>query len=283
MIKVNDLSFTYPGNRQPTLLHMSFDIQPGEIFGFLGPSGAGKSTTQKILNGILKHYAGSVQILNTEMGQVNRSFYENIGVAFEFPNLYLKFTALENLNRFRSLYRDQTEEPERLLEQVGLLEDKHTRVSAFSKGMRMRLNFCRALLNKPKILFLDEPTSGLDPINARRVKDIILARKQNSTIFLTTHNMTDADELCDRIAFIVDGQLAVVDSPRNLKLQNSSKTVRVEFRQDGQIVRREFPLEDIGANAEFSRLLQHKPIETIHTGEATLEDIFIKITGRTLI
>ncbi len=283
MIRVNHLSFTYSGNAQPTLFDMSFNIKAGEIFGFLGPSGAGKSTTQKILNGILKNYHGSVQLFDREIRDADRSFYENIGVAFEFPNLYLKFTALENLKLFRSFYRDSTEEPEFLLDQVGLLDDKNTRVSAFSKGMRMRLNFCRALLNKPKILFLDEPTSGLDPVNARRVKDLILERKNHSTIFLTTHNMTDADELCDRIAFIVDGRLAVVDSPRNLKLQNSSKTVNVEYHTNGRTDKREFPLENIGSNREFLELLNSAPIETIHTGEATLEDIFIKITGRKLI
>ncbi len=283
MINVNDLSFTYSGNAQPTVMGMSFDIQPGEIFGFLGPSGAGKSTTQKILNGILKRYQGSVRLFDLEIRESDRSMYEKIGVAFEFPNLYLKFTALENLKLFRSFYRNSTEEPEHLLEQVGLLDDKNTRVAAFSKGMRMRLNFCRALLNKPEILFLDEPTSGLDPMNARRVKEIILARKQNTTIFLTTHNMTDADELCDRVAFIVEGRLVVIDSPRNLKLQNSSKTVTVEFRSNGRTTKREFPLSDIGSNREFLDLLKTAPIETIHTGEATLEDIFIKVTGRKLI
>ena len=283
MISVTNLYFTYPGNRELTIKNMTFNIQPGEIFGFLGPSGAGKSTTQKIINGILKNYSGSVRVYDREISQADNSIYEHIGVAFEFPNLYSKFTALENLKLFRSFYSDETQIPERLLEMVGLADDKNTRISAFSKGMRVRLNFVRALLNKPEILFLDEPTSGLDPVNARNIKNIILDLKKNgATVFLTTHNMADADELCDRVGFIVEGELAVIDSPRNLKLQHSSKTVNVEYRADGHTAKKEFPLQGIGSNENFSRLLNEESIETIHTGEATLEDIFIKITGRKL-
>ncbi len=283
MITVQQLNFSYPKSPAQTLKDMSFSIAAGEIFGFLGPSGAGKSTTQKIINGVLKNYQGSVRVLDREIRQADKSIYEHIGVAFEFPNLYSKFTALENLKLFKSLYRDGTEDPEKLLDMVGLIEDKNTRVSAFSKGMRMRLNFVRALLNKPNILFLDEPTSGLDPVNARTVKNIILdLQKNGTTIFLTTHNMTDADELCDRVGFLVDGTLAVIDSPRNLKLQHGRKTVNVEYRIDGHTARSEFPIDNIGANPEFLQLIKSEKIETIHTGEATLEDIFIKITGRKL-
>jgi fluoroquinolone transport system ATP-binding protein len=283
MISVTDLSFTYWGNKAPTIHNMTFDIKAGEIFGFLGPSGAGKSTTQKIINGVLKNYQGSVRVYDREMCQADNSIYEHIGVAFEFPNLYTKFTALENLKLFQSFYSENTDDPEKLLDMVGLADDQNTRVSAFSKGMRMRLNFVRALLNKPDILFLDEPTSGLDPVNARIIKKIILDLKAGgTTIFLTTHNMTDADELCDRVGFLVDGKLAVIESPRHLKLQHSSKTVNVEYRVDGHTDRKDFPLDNIGENAEFLQLIKSKNIETIHTGEATLEDIFIKITGREL-
>ncbi len=282
MIVVEKLNFCYPHASALTIKDMSFSIRTGEIFGFLGPSGAGKSTTQKIINGILKNYSGSVRVFDREISKANKSIYEHIGVAFEFPNLYSKFTALENLKLFQSFYRDGTENPEKLLDMVGLSDDKNTRVSALSKGMRMRLNFVRSLLNKPDILFLDEPTSGLDPGNARIVKNIILDLKNRSTtIFLTTHNMTDADELCDRVGFLVDGELRVIDSPRNLKLEHSTKKVTVEYRLNGKTERKEFPLNGIGNNQEFLSLLG-KDIETIHTGEATLEDIFIKITGRSL-
>lgn len=169
MIDVRDLVFTYPGRKEPTIQSMNFNIQKGEIFGFLGPSGAGKSTTQKILIGVLKSYQGSVKVMDLEIKDIGSNYYERIGVAFEFPNFYTKFSVLENLKLFRSLYAGRTENPITLLEKVGLEEAKHLKISQLSKGMKMRLNFCRVLLNDPDILFLDEPTSGLDPVNSKQI------------------------------------------------------------------------------------------------------------------
>lgn len=177
IINVNHLKYAYPASTNTVLNDLSFSIAEGEVFGFLGPSGAGKSTTQKILIGALKNYTGSVQVLGNEIKNTTPDYYERIGVAFEFPNFYSKFTALENLNVFRSLYAGATEEPMRLLELVGLEEAAHMKVSQLSKGMKMRLNFCRSLLHRPSVLFLDEPTSGLDPVNAKRMKDIIIEKK----------------------------------------------------------------------------------------------------------
>jgi fluoroquinolone transport system ATP-binding protein len=284
MITVNDLLFTYSGQHLPTLKNISFEVNDSEIFGFLGPSGAGKSTTQKVLTGVLKNYEGSVMLRGREVSNINKTFYENIGVEFEFPNLYLKFTALENLNLFGSFYTCEKYDPEELLRRVGLWEDRNMQVEAFSKGMRMRLNFIRAILHKPKLLFLDEPTSGLDPTNSRLIKDFILElREKGTTIFLTTHNMFDADELCDRIAFMIDGQLPIIDSPERLKLQHGKKSVKVRYREDHHVETREFDLKNLGSNAEFLKTLDEKEVETIHTQEATLEDIFIKVTGKQLV
>lgn len=283
MIDIKDLRYTYPGNSDETIHRIDFRIEKGEIFGFLGPSGAGKSTTQKIIIGILKRYAGQVQVFGKELRNQNNDYYEKIGVAFEFPNLYLKLTALENLKFFRSLYSGETEEPLRLLEMVGLTDDANTRVSGFSKGMRMRLNFIRALLSKPELFLLDEPTAGLDPVNAKNIKNIILQKKsEGKTVFLTTHHMTVADEVCDRVAFIVDGRIRLIDSPRELKIRNGRKNLRVEYRENGSTTVMEFDLKKIGANAEFLKIIRTKEIETIHTQEATLEDIFIEVTGRSL-
>jgi len=283
MIIVENLTFTYKGKETPTLKGISFQIRKGEIFGFLGPSGAGKSTTQKVLNGILKNYSGKVNVEGTDLYSAGNSFYEDIGVSFELPNLYQKLTAIENLRLFSSFFNKDTEDPEKLLGMVGLGDDMNTRVEAFSKGMKVRLNFIRALLNNPKVLFLDEPTSGLDPVNARIMKDIILDQKsRGTTIFLTTHNMADADELCDNLAFIVDGQLPVLDSPHNLKLAYGRKVLRVEYRNNGATEWKEFSLKNIGQNQEFQSLLKEKELETIHTQEASLSEIFIKVTGKTL-
>lgn len=284
MIKVDRLFFTYPGRKEPTLKGMDFTIKKGEIFGFLGPSGAGKSTAQKILIGMLKNYQGGVRIFDQEVSQVRRSYYERIGVAFEFPNFYQRLTAMENLSLFRNLYAGDTAEPAQLLTEMGLMESAHMKVAAYSKGMKMRLNLCRALLNNPDILFLDEPTSGLDPLNAKKVKDkIISLKEEGKTILITTHNMSTADEICDRVAFIVDGKIELIDSPRNLRVLHNKRKVRLEYREkDHQLVTSEFDLQGIGTNHDFLGILQTHNVETIHTQEATLEDIFINVTGRGL-
>ncbi len=283
MIDVKDLKFSYTRNGEQTLKGLDFSIKKGEIFGFLGPSGAGKSTTQKIIIGILKNYHGSVKVMNKELKELKSDYYDPIWVAFEFPNLYSKFTAKENLSYFRSLYSVETEEPMSLLELVALEKDADTRVSAFSKGMKMRLNFCRALLNKPEILFLDEPTSGLDPVNAKKVKDIILEKKaKGCTIFLTTHNMNDAEDLCDRVAFIVNGSICLIDSPRQMMIDKGKKSLRVEYREKQETGFKDFELANLGDNVEFIQLIKNKSIERMHTQEATLEDIFIEVTGRGL-
>ncbi len=283
MIEVKELQFTYPNQKERTLHGLDFTIPQGEIFGFLGPSGAGKSTTQKILIGVLKAYLGSVKVMGKEIRDTGPDYFERIGVAFEFPNFYTKFTALENLNLFRSLYSGRTEDPMRLLEQVDLADASNMKISQLSKGMKMRLNFCRALLNDPDILFLDEPTSGLDPVNSKRMKDLILDKKAaGKTVLITTHNMQAAEELCDRVAFIVDGHIKLIDSPRELKLRKGQKRVRVEYQNNGEIKVEEFSLEDIGGNERFLRLIRKYPIVTIHSLEAAMEQIFIDVTGRQL-
>lgn len=283
MITVENLRFTYDGSKEETLHQLDFSIGKGEIFGFLGPSGSGKSTTQKILTGLLRGYSGSVKVGGREINRITPDYYEKVGVVFEFPNLFTKFTALENLSYFKGLYLGRTEDPRKLLAMVGLEKDSHTRVSEFSKGMKMRLNFCRGLLNTPEVLFLDEPTSGLDPVNARGVLEIIKQKKkEGTTVFLTTHNMHVADELCDRVAFIIDGRIVMIDSPRTLKLQRGKKRVRVEHREESGVGVEEYPLEGLGENTRFLKLLAGNSIETIHSLEASLEDIFIDVTGRQL-
>ena len=262
---------------------LSFRIQAGEIFGFLGPSGAGKSTTQKVLTGLLKGYDGGVSVFGRDFATWGADYYENVGVSFELPNHYLKLTGTENLSYFRSLYRDETQAPDNLLDLVGLQESGDMLVSQYSKGMKTRLGVARALVNNPGLIFMDEPTAGLDPVNARRVKDVIRAQQNmGRTVFLTTHDMTVADELCDRVALIVDGRIRLVKSPRDLKLAHGERTVQVEYGVDGRTERRTFPLEGLGDDPQFLDVLRGGAIQTLHTQEATLEDVFIKVTGRAL-
>ncbi|NOK62840.1 MAG: hypothetical protein GFH23_1086674n87 [Chloroflexi bacterium AL-N1] len=283
MIEVHNVSFAYPGTYKPAITKLDFAMQQGEIFGFLGPSGAGKSTTQKILIGLLRGYQGTISVLGRDLAQWGSEYYETIGVSFELPNHFLKLTALENLTYFGALYRRPTHDPQAVLNLVGLSKDGNVPVSQYSKGMKNRLTLARALLHNPDILFLDEPTSGLDPVNARRVKDLIKKQQQaGKTIFLTTHNMSIADELCDRVAFITDGVITLIDTPRTLKLTHGQASVQVEYRQNGHTACEHFDLSGLGDNGDFIRLLQTGSVQTIHTQEATLEDIFIHVTGRSL-
>ena len=167
---------------------------------------------------------------------------------------------------------------------VGLGEDGKMPVGQYSKGMKNRLNVARSLLHDPELLFMDEPTSGLDPVNARRILEIIQSQKEaGKTVFLTTHNMVVADELCDRVAFIVSGKISLIDAPRELKLRNGKHKVRVEYQQDGRMEWQDFPLESLGENEAFLDVLRSKPVQTIHTQEATLEEIFIRVTGHGLV
>ena len=171
-----------------------------------------------------------------------------------------------------------------LLDAVGLTDDANTRVSKYSKGMQMRLTFARSLINDPELLFLDEPTSGLDPVNARKVKNIVLDLKaRGRTIFLTTHDMATADELCDRVAFVVDGGIVALDTPTELKIARSQRVVRVEYRSNnGALETAEFAMDALADDPTFHTVLRENQVETIHSREASLDDVFVEVTGRRL-
>ncbi|MEO8257017.1 MAG: ABC transporter ATP-binding protein [Acidobacteriota bacterium] len=283
VIQMESFRFVYPGADRPAVREVAFAVDRGEIFGFLGPSGAGKSTTQNVLIRLLDGYQGTITVLGRDLRQWDRSYYRRIGVAFEAPNHYLKLTARENLRLFAGLHGGQTEAPDALLDRVGLEADGDKRVGEFSKGMRGRLTLARALLHRPELLFLDEPTAGLDPLTARRIRQVIReTREAGATIFLTTHDMVTADELCDRVAFLVDGRIAALDAPRALRLAHGRRVVRVEAASGGAREAREFALDSLGDAPEFLDLLRAGAIETIHTLETTLEDVFVQVTGRTL-
>jgi len=195
------------------------------------------------------------------------------------PIHFSKMTAMENINFFLKLYKNNAD-VETLMKRVGLWEDRDKLVGEFSKGMKIRLNLVRALLNNPTMLFLDEPTNGMDPSNAMILKDMIREFKASGgTVFITSHIMADIDQLCDRVAFIVNGEIKEIDSPRNLKIRYGKRSVKVEYQNNGSTTIKEFPMDKIGKNSDFLDLIQTEEIETIHSGETTLEDIFIKVTG----
>jgi fluoroquinolone transport system ATP-binding protein len=284
MIKVENLNFTYKKTRKKAIQEMNFDVKEGELFGFLGPSGAGKTTTQRLIIGLLRNYQGKIEVLGKERNQWGKDYYENIGVAFDFPNLYTRLTAKENLQLIGAYYKKDCISPDKLLDRVGLLPEKDVRVENFSKGMKMRLNFVRSIMHNPQLMFFDEPTSGLDPMNAHIIKEIILEQKRaNKTIFLTTHNMTVAGQLCDRVAFIVEGKIVVIGSPKELMIEHGKRIVEVEYQKNGSILKQSFDLHSLGENSSFMDILRTAEVKTIHSCEATLEDIFIKLTGRNLV
>ncbi len=283
MIEVKNLKHSYKKNDEYAVNDISFNIEKGEIFGFLGPSGAGKSTTQGILSGLLEKQEGHIIIDGEERkGHPNKKFFNRIGVGFERPNVYKKLSALDNLKFHASLYDGGTEDPMTVLDWVGLKNEARKKAGDFSKGMMQRIGFARSMINKPDIWFLDEPTMGLDPTTANSIKGIIKRKqKEGTTIFLTTHNMFVADELCDRVAFIVDGKIAALDSPKNLKLKYGQPVVTLEYMDGEKLASKTFSMAEKD-KGELTKFIADKDVKTIHSGEPTLEEIFIKLTGRGL-
>lgn len=282
MLTIDNLSYSYPNSTVDTVKNISCSIEKGEVFGFLGPSGSGKSTTQKILYKLLKGYSGEISFNNKKLENWAVDFYDQIGVSFELPNHYAKLTALENLQFFSAFYTNPTVDLMGLMDRVGLADDANKLVSDFSKGMKMRLNFIRALVHNPTMLFLDEPTSGLDPINANKIKTIIKELQQEGkTIFITTHNMFDADQLCNRVALLHEGEIVALDTPEHLKLKYGSNRVKITTKEP-HAKTLDFEMEGLGQNKEFLTALNQYSIETIHSQEATLEQVFIELTGERL-
>ncbi|MCI8861268.1 MAG: ABC transporter ATP-binding protein [Lachnospiraceae bacterium] len=281
MIEVKDLAFSYGKDKQ-ALHGLTFSVKDGEIFGFLGPNGSGKSTTQKILTGILKGHSGMASLFGKDMQSAHtREFFQKIGVLFEFPYLYTNLSALDNLHYFASFYpKEQRRNAEELLHELEFKKDFLKKpVSSYSKGMRQRVSMARALISNPKLLFLDEPTSGLDPAGAVLFRKIIeQERKKGTTIFLTTHNMLDADLLCDRVAFISNGSIAALDTPRNLKEKNSNHSVVIDYLYQGKREEQTIEAPALKAGIPFA----YDELISVHSQEPTLEDMFIQYTGRGL-
>jgi fluoroquinolone transport system ATP-binding protein len=278
--EIKHLNYRYQSKKDYVVKDLSLSIHPGQIFGLLGPSGAGKSTTQKVLIKLLPGYEGEVLYLGKPLSSWKQNFYEDIGVGFEMPVHFNKLTAMENLKYFSSLYKKHID-MEAMMVRVGLGEAMHQPVGQYSKGMKMRLNFVKALLNNPQVLFLDEPTNGLDPSNARIIKDIILEeKKKGKTILITTHLMGDVEELCDEVAFIADGRLLETASPKSLKLKYGKRELKVEYLEGEKMKHQQFAMDGLDKQVAFQSLLQHNKIITMHSQETSLDQIFIQITGK---
>jgi len=284
MIKAQNLYYSYRKTNQYQVNDVSFEVKEGEIFGFLGPNGAGKSTIVKMLTGQLKPKQGTASVLGLDVASHSKQVQAQVGICFEITNLYEDLNAAANLNLFARLFNIQDFNADGLLERVGLGGRGRDLVSSYSKGMKQRLMVARALLNRPKVLFLDEPTDGLDPVSSEAIRRIILEERQRgATVFLTTHDMLEADKLSDRVAFINQGQIAAIDTPHVLKQKYGKRSLKAQVAgPEGRMELREIPLDDGNSASAVTELFTKEQVITLHSEEATLEDIFIHITGRGL-
>ncbi len=288
VIECENLSFRYRTSGKDVLCDIHFEAGKGEILGFLGPSGAGKSTLQKLMTGSEQGYRGTLRFSGEDISSIlkkgKKEFYRSIGIQFEVPGFYNRFTARENLNLFSSLYSVKTENADELAERLGLRGDLDRRTAEFSKGMQIRLDLIRSLLHSPELLFLDEPTAGLDPVSVHLVaKEILRRKEQGVTVILTTHDMHLAETICDRTAFLFNGRMAALDSPGNLMLSRSLRKVKVTYNSENGRKTDEFPLDDLGENQEFLHLLKTQEVCAVHSEEPDLGQIFREITGGSLL
>ncbi len=280
---IQAVNLTYKYDKLLAVDHVSFSVSKGEILGFLGPNGAGKSTTIKMLTGQLSPKKGQALIMGKDITK-NREYLQGlIGVIFEEKNLYERMSAANNLKFYAKLFGIEKYDPFPILKRVGLEGREKDKVEGYSKGMKQRLMVARSLVNNPKILFLDEPTDGLDPVSSEAIRKIILEeRDKGTTVFLTTHEMLEADQLSDRVAFINDGKITAIDTPENLKQKFGRRALKVRVRKEGKIIEKELPLDEAKTTEDITNIFAKDQIVTVHTAEASLEEIFIKITGREL-
>jgi len=280
IIETENLTYSYDDNL--AVDHISFSVEKGEILGFLGPNGAGKTTTVKMLTGQLVPQEGWGKVLGFDVAREPKKIHEKIGICFEEKNLYPRLSVKENLEFFANLFGLEVD-IDSLLKRVDLSKWIGDKAETLSKGLQQRVMFARSMINDPDVLFLDEPTVGLDPISADAIRNIILTeKKKGKTVFLTTHNMMEADKLSDRVAFIHEGKIVALDTPENLKLKLGKRTLKVKMRTEKGFKEETLPLRDPETPKRAKELLEKRNIATIHTQEATLEEVFIKLTGRKL-
>jgi ABC-2 type transport system ATP-binding protein len=277
-ISMNNINKSF-GQKQ-VISDVTIDIRQGELIGFLGPSGAGKTTIIRILTGQLKQNKGVAKILGKDSKTLNHEIYSQIGIVSDNSGLYESMNAHDNLTLFAKILNSDNSRVAMLLEKVGLKDHAKKQVKKFSRGMKQRLVLARAMLNNPKILFLDEPTSGLDPSTSVDVHKLMLdMKKDGTTFFLTTHNMTEAEKLCDRIALFNEGKVVELGTLDELSQKyNTEKRVKIRHNTG------EF--EELSLTAENSpriaELISGNRIMNMHTMEPSLEQIFLKVTGREL-
>jgi ABC-2 type transport system ATP-binding protein len=259
---------------------VSLSARQGQVLGLLGHNGAGKTTMIRMLTGRARPTSGTARVCGCDVVHERERMKPLINLVFEEQNLYERLSGRENLQLFAELYGLPKARVEELLEAVRLQEAAKRKVKTYSSGMKQRLLVARALLNRPKVLFLDEPTRGLDPTSAREVRDMVREQaRKGTTVFLTTHYMEEADELCDRVAFLSSGRIVAVDSPRELKLRYGERTATVllDTREEHTV-----GLDDPQDAERLQTWMAEGRVLTVHSREGTLEDVFINLAGRPL-
>ena len=274
-------SLTKAFSNHEVLNDVNFEVKKGEIFGFLGPSGAGKTTTIKILTGQMNPTSGNVSVFGESYKKLKQShFQKRFGVLTDNSGLYDRLSIYDNLKLYCSLYGVSTTRIDEVLDIVNLTEEKSKKVSELSKGMKQRVTLARTILHEPELLFLDEPTSALDPTNTLHIYEGLRAlNKKGTTIFLTTHDMYEAETLCDRIAFLSNGKIQLIDTPQRIKRKFTKNTLIVTLKNEETIT---LPTGTEGAD-KLHELMQRNEVTTIHSDEPNLADIFREVTGRKLV
>jgi len=277
-VEVKDLEKHYGDVR--AVDGISFSVAEGEVFGLLGHNGAGKTTTIRMLTGRARPTAGTATIAGHDVVHQRDAIKPIINAVFEDPNLYERLSGRDNLRLFCQLYEMPLTRADELLEIVGLTAAAKRKVKTYSSGMKQRLLIARALVNKPRVLFMDEPTRGLDPTSARELRALVAGlAKQGTTVFLTTHYMEEADELCDRVAFLSQGRIVALDTPRELKLKQGERSARVLLKDRSE---HQIRLDDPSDAARLDEWMRAGQVLTVHSEEGTLEDVFVAIAGRAL-
>lgn len=278
IIEVSSLAKVF--SNQTAIESVDFQVKKGEIFGFLGPSGSGKTTTIKILTGQLTPTSGTAKVFGESVSQLKKSEYRRrFGVLTDTSGLYGRLTIYDNLKLYCDLYDVPYTKIDEVLDAVNLKQEKSKKVSALSKGMTQRVILARTLIHEPELLFLDEPTSALDPTNSLHIHEGLRAlNAKGTTIFLTTHDMHEAETLCDRVAFLNKGEIQLLGTPDKLKKSYSDSTITVELTNGEKVI---LPAGSDGANRLFEYMNTNQVV-TIHSNEPTLGDIFVQVTGRKL-
>lgn len=260
---------------------VTFRVEPGEIFGLLGPNGAGKTTIIRILIGEVKPTGGSAYVNGRDVAGEAAAVRAGVGVVFEQHNLYMRMNVYDNLRLFADLYEAPHRRVDELIELFQLEEQRRQLVRQLSQGQKQRVLLARALLNQPKVLFLDEPTRGLDPHSAKNLRTMIKdINRRGTTVFLTTHYMEEADQLCGRVAILDRGAIVTMDAPANLKKNISTGEIKVTLMEGGS--EKTVVLSREQAVTALPSLLAENELVRVHTMEPSLEEVFIRLTGRGL-